>query len=389
MILVMLLLSIVLLSGCWDRYELQDLAIITAAAIDVVEDEQIRISVQIFIPRAITSGETGEDPSTGSTFVREGVGKSLAQAVADLQTNIPRKLFWGQCRIFIFGKELAEMGIQKEIDFLVRHPSPRGISNLYVSQEEAKRMLELIPPLERYSGEALRKLSQQEIGIDTTLKDVDVKLAGDSQSIALPIIKVLVSPEESRQGNQSIPVIDGTAVFQRDKMVGALNMEETSWLLWLIRTLKNGTISVMPKGNEEEVVMMPISGNVKFNPHISKNTWNMTFSLEVEANVIQNETLLNLHNENTVKQFEKEIEKVLKENLTQTMEKLQQEFHTDILDFGKRFHRKYPDEWKKVKNNWVEKYPEVNVTIHVNAKINKTGDIGPPAAIPRDWVEEQ
>lgn len=168
---------------------MQDLAIITAAAIDRLEDGKTRISVQIFIPRAITSGETGEDPSQGSTFVREGTGENLANAISMLQINVPRRLFWDQCKIYIFGDELAKNGIRKEIDYLTRHPGPRGNSFLYVSEGEAKEILTLVPPLERYSGKALRKLTQDEYGTKTTLIDVDMGLMGIVKVCLCPILK--------------------------------------------------------------------------------------------------------------------------------------------------------------------------------------------------------
>lgn len=221
------------LSGCWDQVELPDLAIITAAAIDRLEDGKTRISVQIFIPRTITSGQTGEDPSSASTFVREGIGDNLANAISKLQLNVPRRLFWGQCKLFIFGDELAKNGIRKEIDFLARHPSPRGKSLLYVSKGEARDILTLIPPLERYSGEALRKVSQIENGMITTLKDVDMGLMGESESVSMPYIKKLSQNDKTRKSNQTIPVFEGTAVYKKDKMIGTLNMKETRGLLWL------------------------------------------------------------------------------------------------------------------------------------------------------------
>src|SRR5690554_1788742 len=108
--LLVILLPVFILSGCWDSIEIQNLAIITAAAIDSEENHKVKVSVQIFIPRTITSGESVEDPSLGSTFVRDGIGKNLAEAISVLQTNIPRKLFWGQCKIFIFGQDLAKTG---------------------------------------------------------------------------------------------------------------------------------------------------------------------------------------------------------------------------------------------------------------------------------------
>lgn len=382
------IISLLLLSGCWDRVELQDLSIITAAAIDQLDDGRIRISVQQFIPRAITSGETGEDPSMGSTFVREGIGDSLAHAVSILQSNVPRTLFWGQCRIFIFGSDIAKSGIRKEIDFLVRHPSPRGTSFLYVSEGEAKEILSLIPPLERYSGEVLRKLSQNEVGVNTTLREVDIGLMGEGESISLPFIKVLNPKEKTRKPNETIPIIDGTALFRKDKMAGILNIAETRGLVWLIHTVKKSTLSVTPEGYNEKIVLTPTTGNVKYRPSIVNNRWVMNIHFQIEGDAVQNETMLNLLNKDVIKQLEKEYEMVLKERVNQTLEKLQQEFKTDVIDFGRRFHQKYPKEWRKVKNHWEEKFPEVEVKITVVANIRTPGDVGGPAAVPRDEVEE-
>ena len=39
------------------------------------------------------------------------------------------------------------------MDFLLRHPEPRGRAYLYVSEGEAKEILELVPNIERYSAE--------------------------------------------------------------------------------------------------------------------------------------------------------------------------------------------------------------------------------------------
>ena len=50
------LCGMILLSGCWDRVEINDLAIVTAAAIDATDDNQIELSLQVFIPKALGSG---------------------------------------------------------------------------------------------------------------------------------------------------------------------------------------------------------------------------------------------------------------------------------------------------------------------------------------------
>lgn len=382
------LLLIPLLSGCWDRVELQDLAIITATAIDRLDDGKTRISIQIFIPRAITSGEGGEDPGAGSTFVREGIGDNLPDAVAMLQDDVPRRLFWGQCKIYVFGEELAKTGIHEEIDYLVRHPGPRGNSFLYVSEGEAKEILSLVPPLERYSGEALRKLTKVESGTKTTLRDVDIALMGNSESVSMPYIKELESTDQTRKPHETIPVIEGAAILKKGKMVGTLNKEESRGLLWLKNQVKRSTISIQLEGEEGKITMTPTLGKSEFDPLIEGDRWIMKLHIVIRGDIVQNETHLNMMNEEVITKIEKEYEAVLKERVAETVTKLQEEYQTDAINFARRFHQKYPKEWKKVRAHWDEKFPQVETQINVDATITGVGDIGGPAAMPRYEVKD-
>jgi spore germination protein KC len=381
-------LCLLTVSGCSDRVELQDLAIITAAAIDRLDDGKTKISAQIFIPRAIVSGQSGENPSQGATFVREGVGDNLANAISMLQINVPRRLFWGQCKIYIFGKKQAKSGIRGEVDYLARHPSPRGNSFLYVSEGDAHELLTVVPPLERYSGEALRKLTVSERGLITKLRDVDMGLMGESESVSMPLIKKLKSKEKGRKPHETIPVIDGTAIFKKDKMVGVLNLKETRGLLWLKDDVKRSTVSIKPKGEDGAITMTPTLGEMKVSPQIKDGRWMMNITLAIEGDIVQNETHLNLMNVDVMKKITKEYEAALEERVTLTIEKLQQKYKTDVMDFGRRFHQKYPKEWRKVSSKWDEKFPEVEVKLKVNAQVRRPGYIGAPAALPRDEVKD-
>ena len=130
------------LSGCWDRVEINDLAIVTAAAIDETDDNQIELSLQVFIPKAIGSGGGqgggGGGGGGATTMLRSQKGINISDALSKLQSEIPRKIFWGQCKVFIFGEKLAKEGIQEQMDFFLRHPQPRERAYLYVSEGKAK-----------------------------------------------------------------------------------------------------------------------------------------------------------------------------------------------------------------------------------------------------------
>jgi spore germination protein KC len=99
----------VILSGCWDRVELNDLAIVTAAGIDMDNSNQTKLTIQIFIPKMLSNGG-GQGVGGGAgggtvTIVKTEQGINLADALSKLQTNLPRKIFWGQCKVFILAKK--------------------------------------------------------------------------------------------------------------------------------------------------------------------------------------------------------------------------------------------------------------------------------------------
>lgn len=120
------LLLMLLLSGCWDRTEVNDLAIITGAGLDLTDDNQLELSVKIYITSAASSqqqsGQQSQSSgSVGMSVVRSATGVTISDAVSNLQQTLTRKMFWGHNEVFLFGKALAENGIDKPMDFLTRH----------------------------------------------------------------------------------------------------------------------------------------------------------------------------------------------------------------------------------------------------------------------------
>jgi spore germination protein KC len=55
---------------------------------------------------------------------------------------------------------------------------------------------------------------------------------------------------------------------------------------------------------------------------------------------------------------------------------------TDILGFGSALNRKYPSEWKKVKEQWNTIFVDVPYTINVHTTIKDTGLILKPLNAP-------
>ena len=382
--------STILLSGCWDRVEVNDLSIVTAAAFDQTEDNKIELTLQLFAPKSLSSGggQGGGGGGNKITYTASDTGENIADAVSKLQGKLPREIFWGQCKVFIFGETLAKQGIRGQLDFLLRHPEPREVANVFVSKGKAKVHLDLVPNLERYSAEVIRKISNQRIGMQTTIRDLDEMLTGVSQAAVIPYLKI---GKQKKSDGKTIKYIyiDGSAVFRKDQMIGTITESETRGILWLRNEVQGYTISVKIEDEEGLVSLNPVSARVKLIPQIHQDQWKMIVNIDTEGAIVQNETKLNFLDPTLLKKVESAYQKVIKDRIQDVLNHVHQEMKVDILEFAEIFHRKYPKQLKAVENRWEEQFLKVDVDINVQAHIRREGYINAPAAMPAKEVKEK
>lgn len=394
---VVLLCSLVvctaMLSGCWNRTEVNDLALVTGAAIDKKEGDYIELSVQVYIPRT-GGGQQGMGAQGGGgggggvkTLVRSAKGTTVAEAMSKLQELLPRKIFWGHTDIFVIGERMAKQGIRDLIDFIMRFPQPRERAAVFVTKGDAKKTLGFHPPLERTSSEVLREMAKSKLSIDVDVKKLCQMLSGDAQAAALPWVEMLPLEFEHNQ-NQTIPYIRGTAVFRKDKLAGELDDETTRGLLWVRdEIVKEAVITITPKDSPGYISFNLDSSSTKLVPQIKNGVWSITVKIETNENMIQNATPLDIMvpaiNASLEQQLQEEIRGRVEKALTQT-----KVLKTDVFGFAEAFHRKYPKEWNRVKDQWDVRFPELDVKIDAKATIRRPGSTTTGGNRPEDEVKK-
>ncbi|MEH7376001.1 Ger(x)C family spore germination protein [Neobacillus drentensis] len=381
--ILLFLLASFLLSGCWDRREVNGTALVLSAAIDKEKEKNIRLTVQVLIPRSASSGQQGGGGGY-EVLARSAIGENMADAASKLQMKLTRKIFWGHCETYIIGEKLAKAGgVHKQIDFLLRHPEPRERAHLYVSNGKAEEFLEKklsnTDALETNEGESLRKLSEMKFGVNVTVKDFEQMLISDSGAAVLPLIKKLPSmPGMKRE--EMITSITGTAIFKKDKMVGQIDINVTRGLMWLRNEIEATGVTVSTKKGET-LTLDPIQARTKLLPTIKNGKWIILANITSEGTIVQNGTNLDVMSHTITKRIEKDIEKDIKQRINLSVKQVKKGMNVDAFGFAEAFHRKYPKEWEKVKNHWGEVLPQVEVKININTKVRLPGLSTTPAVL--------
>lgn len=385
---LILFICMPLLSGCWDRIEINDLALITAAAIDKDKDGGIRLSVQVFSPLSMNSGTQsgGSTSSSPVTIVRTAKGVNISDAVSKVQSKLSRRIFFGHCKVYIFGEKLAKEGIADLTDFFSRHPDPRNRALMFVSKDEAIKVLQLVPPMERYSSEVLRELTKQHVGLTVSLIELQQMLRGKVNTAALPLIAIL-PPAQGDKKSDTIPYLVGTAVFEQGKMVGTLTERATRGIMWIRDEIKMTAVTVKIKNMKGFITLNPIREKTQLEPDIRNGKWTMKINIKTEGDVIENGTRLNLGNPKWLHLLDEALREDIKTRVKLSLKQVQKEMKVDVLGFAEQFARKYPNEFKREQHRWKEVFPTIEADIHVDANIIRTGLSTSPSGIAETKVK--
>jgi len=361
-----------LLGGCWDRTEVNDLALIMAAGIDLTDNGSIELSVQVFTPNQSSSegnsGMMGGGAGSNTIVVQSAVGTDFADAAAKLQEQMPRKVFWGHGEVFIFGERMAKQGILNEIDFLFRHPQPREHAYVFVSKGKAKEIISINPRVERDIAETLREMAVLPYGMGISLKELNEMLTGRSKAAVVPLIERKDEPK----GN-SYPYITGAAVLRGGKLAGQFD-DKVKRDTMLIRNKMKRTNVTFPvtglQGGDDGVMTVKITKcRTTLFPVIQGKRWSMMVRMEGEASVTQNTSRINVTKPQELRQVEKQLNREIGKRIKESFRLVQRETDADVFGFADAFWRKYPLVWSREQSRWNDIFQDVDIHAASNVKI--------------------
>ncbi|GAB7388764.1 Ger(x)C family spore germination protein [Bacillaceae bacterium] len=378
-LLLGLFLPVLFLAGCWDKREINDLALVLAAGIDKKKDKTIELSVQLAVPQAMGGGQQGMGSGVGgggegrTVIVGTADGVTVFDAMSKLQEKIPRRIFWGHNRVIVIGEEMAREGIGPQLDFFVRYVQPRLRAYLFVSKGKAAEVLNILSPLENSSAELARELANFRFGLRVTVKDFLQMLNGDSGAAALPWLEVAPTGSGKDEKEPKTLRLNGTVIFKEDKMVGRVDDKVTRGLLWVRDEIELAAITIVQDTGRGLISLELLRSRTELVPEIKDGKWTMTVKVDTVNDIVEDGANLDVMDPRIVRDLEKEVGEDIENRIRQALNKVQKGMKADVFGFAEAFHRRYPGEWAKAKERWDEIFPEIEVNIIGKAMIKSPG----------------
>lgn len=377
-------ISIFLLTGCWDKVEINERAFIIGIGIDKFEEEgkgnaelgearepedQPRnryVLTYTFPNTGLIAGKGEGDPS----FTFTAVGKNFYDVEKLMATRIKSMVYFGHTKVIVAGEALArdEEMMREVLDAIERSPLLGRRVSFLIVPGQAKEVLKSEPPLDPKPAWYLWELVRQQ---QRTSRIADADLGYMLRSLhesQVAIAPRVVATEEDMK-------IAGAAVLKDYRLVGWLGEMENRAVMFMMDKIK--TTEISPKVGEKEIPIEIRESSTEMRVFEREGEIVVAFKVESEGEIEQH--LFEVHGETFDEKYLRSVEETAARDVNmqiqEAYQKLQKEYQVDVVQAGEHLRKHQPDLWDRVKDKWPEIYPNTKLEVSVKLKIRRIGAV--------------
>jgi spore germination protein KC len=371
-------------SGCWNRREIESLAFVNAAGIDVDPASGL-ITLSTHIVRPEMLGEHGQEQRPYSRLT--STGRTVFEAARNAIQQSPAKLFWAHNNVVIIGEATARQGIALILDFLERDGETRHDVLVVVARgATAAEMLEAEYETKPLFGTGLRQhLITARGALSTSVApDLHAMLVTLSGKGAEPVAARIELPAKPPGGDTAaeasgasarLPIIGGAAVFSRDRLVGWLEPLEVRGVLWLKGEVRSGLLVIPDPWQEGRHIGLELArSRSKVKMTMDGDLIRAYLAIEAHAYLGDVQAPLDpLGQSDFERAVQTAFEHEIRAEVVSALERCQRELRSDVFGLGSMLHRQNPSLWRQVEGRWGQLFPAAEVEIAVRARVLRSG----------------
>ncbi len=386
--LFLMVIGTTLISGCWNKRELNELAIVSALAIDKNEEGDYVGTFQVINPGYITGGLQGGSGGQGPPIsIYTSTGNNVFEMDRHASAKISRDLYYAHADLLIISEELAkEEGITTIFDAIKRSNEFRTTTKVVIARNiKAGDLVKSLTAIDRLPSDKViktLKLSERLQGehISVNIREVTNFLVSPGKEPLISGFSLLGNAEkgskmENTQSSEPNAYLNanGIGVFKKGQLIDWVEGKTARGTLWVLDKIKRTEVNTEWQNEKEAIVYLVIRQNTNVSAQMKKGKPKILVKVRAEGDIREIKVPVDLTNPHVMNDIEEELEKELKKEIEDAVLHAQKN-KSDIFGFGEAMHQSYPREWKKIKKDWHDvSFPELEVDVKVDAFIRRTG----------------
>lgn len=379
------ILALGLLTGCWDRKEIEERTSVFAMAVDN-HPAGVQVSVQIPVPIMIigAGGGGGGEGGQGAVHNFTAVGNTVSEALENLENQANQDLFLGHTRLLLLSEELVREKGMQVLDAFRRHPEIRRRLWPLIVKGRAQEALGLDVRLSEIPTEYILDFvengSSEGRMAETSLGKWFINQSDPTRSAYINYLQIQPAKQAGGsgksggqgEGSGGKVVWKGIAVMRGNRMVGSLSREDSSPVLEVVEKKPGYHTRILCPDRKGRIVFEPKSIDPSLSLSHSGKRVNIRVNVKVVGGIVESTcSELDLSKGGVLDQVDKWFARAYEKQARKTLRRLQKEFRTDAFQFGSYIHAYHPDLWKQI--DWEQEFPKAHITFNYQVTIKNLG----------------
>lgn len=362
-----LIVSAILLSGCWDVHEPERMYYIHGVGIDFKNDE-FEVYYQIIDFIGVAKSES-PPPDVAQAEVGSAKGKTLDEALFKLYHSLDKRLYWGHLMYLVFSEELVKQAeINSAIDTFNRYRDTRYQTWVYFTKDPVKDVLLTTPILNKgitlsKMGDPMNSYSQESFVEPIDFRKLIIRLNEPSHEVAVPLIAVS-EKWETEKGADKITFLKGVGVIAPTEFKGYLEGKQVRGLQWMTEETMRGEVTVKveeDQGKHYTIVLEKIGVEVKSHVEQGKTVFDIKLSMNAAVSGFQGHAKRKEIEKAVVEEVKKEVLTTYKAGLEKKM---------DVYRLSEYVYRQHVAAWKMQQQDGKIELTEDSIR-HINVHLRK------------------
>lgn len=382
---IVIILSCILLSGCWDKVEIDRRSLISIMSIDIGEQAGKEKELKNLSPDEPFTGmdlkklkvtfgapdisQLGPDKGgTAKDMYITTDAYSMQNAVDKASLKSSRDIRFSHIKLLVLSKDLTTYPeILKEIvDYLQREPSLNRNMYVVISDGKAEEYIKHKPTMEKnienYISGLIENTNRSTSILPVTLNEFLILLSENGNAM-LP--RMTIEKDKNELG------ISGVGIIKDYKYKGNLSTIETANLEMLRGKLKGGRKTIYKNGHPIDIVIDSAGRKISMDNQQGKLTFNIY--LDIEGELKDYYVGGEIFSTNMLQSLQQNLNNSVKQECAQVVQITQREFGVDPIGIREYVEKYHPALWKQIKNNWSDVYSSATINVIVNSNIRRIG----------------
>lgn len=367
---VLSLLCILLLPGCWNSKDIQNLAYVTAIGIDY-RDKHYITYVQVLNFSNIARTEGVQIGKSVPIWIGKGEGTTIVDSLDSILATSQLRVFWGHVKAVVISENLMRKGVVETYNALNRYREIRYSVLVYGTKERlddifTKKSLLNLSPLDSIMYSPDQDYSQHSFIAPVYGHQAIARINEPGQPTMVP--SLTITREVWNEDTKHVPMlsISGAYFFNEKVLSGWLSSDDLKGARWTQSELETAFLQV-PSHDAPVATLDLHKPKYRIRPIVDNGTVYFDLKVRVRAKLAE------LIDTTTIKEIQKLAQETIKKEIRETYLK-GLAANCDVFNLEETLYRNHPKIWHSQHNKKPNLLSEDSLrNIEVKVSILNTG----------------